>query len=86
MAAAPPPASDLASSASRCGRTTVTVQTASAATLAETLPSKLQHRILAGANDEVIDMVDPCEFENGGRGIDRLQHMHREPAVVELQW
>jgi hypothetical protein len=41
-AAAPPPLSDLPSSASRCGRTTVTVQTASAATLAETLPSNVR--------------------------------------------
>ena len=30
-------------------------------------------------------MIDPGEFQDRGGGIDRLQHMHREPAFIQLQ-
>src|SRR6185312_15340509 len=63
----------------------VTLQPASAATLAETLPSS--ERISEGsrADQEVIDAVGAGELDDGVGRIDALQHVHREPRAVELQ-
>src|SRR3954464_13438266 len=44
---------------------------------------RAQHRVLARADDEMVDLVGLDEFENGGGGVDGLQHMHREPTIVE---
>ena len=36
-------------------------------------------------DDDVVDMIDIGEFQDRRRRIDRLEHVHREPALVELQ-
>src|SRR4051794_29942260 len=45
---------------------------------------RTQYRGLPGAQYNVIDMVDGRELQDGGRGIDRFQHMHSQPAFVEF--
>ena len=42
-------------------------------------------RALPCPDQEVIDAVRPHEVENGGGRIDRLEHVHGQPLVLELE-
>ena len=41
--------------------------------------------MLPRADHDMIDMIGFGELQDRGRGIDGLQHVNRQPAVVELQ-
>jgi hypothetical protein len=45
---------------------------------------RAQHRSLPRPDDDMIDMIGFGEFQDRRRGIDRLKHMHREAAFIEL--
>jgi hypothetical protein len=45
---------------------------------------RAHHRILARADHDMIDLIDRGEFQDRGCRIDRFQHMHREPALIEF--
>ena len=41
-------------------------------------------RILARADDDMIDMIDFGKFQDRRRGIDGLEDVYREPVFIEL--
>jgi hypothetical protein len=46
---------------------------------------RAQHRMLPRADDDMVDMIDLGEFQDGGGRVDGLDDVDGQPVVIEFQ-